>query len=47
MRTWPDSSFALMRLYVEEHEFGRSHVSVLRRFQLYVMSKNVKPIIVC
>jgi len=39
MRTWPDSSFSLMRLYVEEHEFGRPHVSVLRRFQLYVMSK--------
>jgi site-specific recombinase XerD len=39
MRTWPDGSFALMRLYVEEREFGRSHVSVLRRFQLYVMSK--------
>ena len=39
MRTWPDSSFSLMRLYVEEHEFGRSHASVLRRFQLYFMSK--------
>lgn len=41
MRTWPDSSFVLMRLYVEEHEFVRSHVSVLRRFQLYVMSKTL------
>ena len=39
MRAWPDSSFSLMRLYVEEHEFGRSHASVLRRFQLYFMSK--------
>jgi len=39
MRTWPDSSLSLMRLYVEKHEFGRSHASVLRRFQLYVMSK--------
>ena len=39
MKTWPDTSFSLMRLYIEEHEFGRSRASVLRRFQLYVMGK--------
>lgn len=39
MRTWPDSSFSFMRLYVEEQRFGRSHASVLRRFQLHLMSK--------
>ena len=39
MRTWPDSSFSLMRLYAEEHKFGRPHASVLRRFQHYIMSK--------
>lgn len=39
MRTWPDGSFSLMRLYVQKHEFDRPHASVLRRFQLYFMSK--------
>jgi integrase/recombinase XerD len=39
MKAWPDTSFSLMRLYVEEHHFGRSHVSVLRRFQLDIMGK--------
>jgi integrase/recombinase XerD len=39
MKAWPDTSFSLMRLYVEERKFGRPHASVLRRFQLHIMSK--------
>lgn len=39
MRLWPDNNFSLMCLYVEQHALGRPHTSVLRRFQLYLMSK--------
>jgi hypothetical protein len=39
MKAWPDTSFSLIRLYVEERKFGRPHASVLRRFQLHIMSK--------
>jgi site-specific recombinase XerD len=28
-----------MRVYAQEHEFGRPHVSVLRRFQRHIMSR--------
>lgn len=39
MKAWPDTSFSLMRLYVEEKQFGRPHASVLRRFQGCIMNK--------
>ena len=43
MKTWPDTNFSLMRLYVEEKRVGRPHASVLRRFQLHIMSKVPEP----
>ncbi len=39
MKAWPDTSFSLMRLYVEEQKFSRPHASVLRRFQRHITSR--------